>query len=41
MKTTTKSHINPINRDIAILVTIGFIIALGIVTAGIFVLSQL
>lgn len=41
MKTTTKSHINPINRDLMIIFFTGLLMAIGLVTAGILLISQL
>jgi len=43
MNTAQKSdgHFNPIDRDLAIVFTIGFIIAISIVTMGIVVVNQL
>ena len=41
MKTTTKSHLNPINRDLAILIFAGLLMAVTLVTAGILLVNQL
>jgi hypothetical protein len=41
MKTTAKHHINPINRDLAIIFIMGMIMAIGLVTAGILLVNQL
>lgn len=41
MKTTTKQHINPINRDLAIIFVAGLIMAIALVTTGILLASQL
>jgi hypothetical protein len=41
MKTTTKSQINPIHRDLLILVTIALFLAIGVVTGGIILINQL
>ncbi|HRK55309.1 MAG TPA: hypothetical protein PK185_15445 [Cyclobacteriaceae bacterium] len=37
----TSGHLNPINRDLAIVFAIGFLIAVAIVTMGIVLLNQL
>ena len=37
----TSEHFNPINRDLAVVFTIGFVIAIAIVTTGIAVLNYL
>lgn len=36
----TSEHVNPINRDLAIVFTIGFVVALTVVTMGIMVMGQ-
>lgn len=41
MKTTAKNHMNPINRDLAILIFTGLLMAITLVTAGIFIVNQL
>ncbi len=41
MKTTAKQHINPINRDLVIIFVAGMVMAIGLVTAGILLASQL
>ncbi len=41
MKTTAKPHINPINRDLAILIFIGLLMAITLVTATIWLINQL
>lgn len=41
MKTTTRTHINPINRDLAILIFTGLLVAVTLVTVGIILVNQL
>lgn len=41
MKTTAKHHMNPINRDLAILIFTGLLMAVTLVTAGILLVNQL
>ena len=42
MKTTTKIfHVNPIGRDIVILIFTGMLLAIGLVTIGLVLLNQL
>lgn len=36
----TSHHVNPIDRDLAVVITIGFLAAMAIVTMGIVVMSQ-
>lgn len=37
----TSGHFNPINRDLAIVFTIGFIVAISIVIMGIVIANQI
>lgn len=37
----TSGHLNPIDRDLTIVFTIGFVVALAVVTMGIVVVNQL
>lgn len=37
----TSRHLNPINRDLAIVFIIGFLIAVAVVTMGIVLVNQL
>ncbi|MEQ8363547.1 MAG: hypothetical protein RIF39_15805 [Cyclobacteriaceae bacterium] len=37
----TSGHLNPIDRDLTIVFTIGFLIAVAIVTMGIVLVNQL
>jgi hypothetical protein len=41
MKTSVKQHVNPINRDLAIILIMGMVMAIGLVTAGILLVNQL
>lgn len=41
MKTTTKHHVNPINRDLAILLVTGLFMAITLVTTIIVLVNQL
>ncbi|HPI79428.1 MAG TPA: hypothetical protein PLM35_02745 [Cyclobacteriaceae bacterium] len=37
----TSGHFNPINRDLAIVFVIGFLVAVAVVTMGIVLVNQL
>lgn len=42
MKTSPKTfHVNPIGRDLAILIFTGMLLAIGLITVGLVILNQL
>lgn len=41
MKTIKLFHVNPIGRDLIILIVTGMVIALSLVTAGLILINQL